>query len=157
MILAIRIFQFAIIAVTAVHIIRERHYSNSDWNYFKISNWVFYLCAICAFVLSFGIAATIEDQDTTKYAIGILFAIACIFSALMIIVHSLWQIKYSDTQLFFRNSFGVSKSYKLKQLHIVEEGRMTHLKCDGKTITKWDSTIMDIKQEIALHKAITLK
>ena len=157
MILAIRIFQLSIIAVTTVHLIKGRHSSNSEWKYFKISNWVFYLCAICAFVLSFGIAAIIEDQDTTTYAIGVLFTIACIFSAVMMAVHSLWQIKYNDTQLIFRNSFGVSKSYYLIQLHIVDEGRMTHLKYEGKTIAKWDSSIMDTKQEIAFHRAISLK
>lgn len=157
LVLAIRIFQLFVIVLTAIHFIREKCWTDKNWQYFRISNWVFRLCALVAFGLSFGIAAVIEERAADQYGIAVLFGAACIFSAVMMSVQSIWQIKYRDEQLIFRNSFGKSQTYSLNELTIAEQGRMTLLKHRNKTVTKWDSSIMNVKQEIVFQRAISIK
>lgn len=136
-----------------IKVIRNKRSTENAWNYLRISNWVFYFCGVASFSLAFGIAAILEDQDMTQYPICVLFSAACVFSAAMMITQGVWQIKYNSQELIFRNSFGISKKYNMKDLAIVEDKRMTRIVFNGNTIIRWDSSIMNINEEIALHKA----
>ena len=132
----------------------DKWHISKDWNYFKIAKWVFYFCGAASFFLAFGVYAIIEARDPEKYGICVLFSVACIFSAIMMIVQRVWQIKYNRDALFFRNSLGISKKYMLKNLRLVEDHKMTRLICGTETLTKWDSLIMDVRGEMALYQAL---
>lgn len=72
----------------------------------------------------------------------------------MMIVQSVWQIRYDSERLIFRNSFGITREFNTRARVLVVNKRMTRIVLDGKTIIKWDSAIMDIKEEIALYKTL---
>ena len=115
---------------------------------------VFYICGVSSFGLAFGVAAIVEDRDVSQYPICLLFSVACLFSAIMMIAQSVWQIRYDSERLIFRNSFGITKEFNMRDLVLVEDKRMTRITLDGKTIIKWDSAIMNMKDEITLYKTL---
>ena len=152
--MAIRVFQVVVVILMVLKLIIRIHSAGSQWSFLRISNWVFYICGVSSFGLAFGVAAILEDRDVSQYPICLLFSAACLFSAIMMIVQSVWQIRYDSEKLIFRNSFGITKEFNMRDLVLVEDKRMTRIKLDGKTIIKWDSAIMDIKEEIALYKTL---
>lgn len=154
MLVAIRVFQIIIMVLMILKPIIQTHRNESTWNFLRISTWVFYICGVSSFSLAFGIAANLEDQDISQYPICLLFSAACIFSAIMMIVQSVWQIKYNTQTLVFRNSLGITKKYDIKDLSLVEGNRTTRIVCNGNTIAKWDSSIMNVKDEIALYRTL---
>ena len=154
MLIVIRVFQITIMILMMLKPIIRIHSRRSKWNFLKISDWVFYLCGVSSFGLAFGVAAILEDRDVSQYPICLLFSAACLFSAIMMIVQSVWQIRYDSERLIFRNSFGITREFNTRALVLVVNKRMTRIVLDGKTIIKWDSAIMDIKEEIALYKTL---
>lgn len=152
MLFSIRIFQAIELFFIVSSFISKRFRSKDSWNYLRIADWIFYFCGIISFSLSFGCAAILEDRDTAQYATCLLFAVACITGTAIMFVQKTWRIKYNNDILIFRNSFGFTKEYSINKLTFIEEKRFSRIICNGKTVVKWDTSIMNIDEDISIHK-----
>ena len=152
MLIAIRIFQLINISSMICSILHRYTKRQDSWRYLRIASWVFYLCGIMSFVLSFGIAAMVEDNDKSQYGICLLFLVSCITCALLMITQKLWCVKYNDEVLYFRNSFGLAKKYDINKLVLIEGERMNKILFNGMIIIKWDNLIVDLQQDVEISR-----
>lgn len=129
----------------------------NSWNYLRIGNWVFFLSGVMSFTLLFGVIAILKDKDESQYATCILFVIACIVCVAIMVIQKNWRIKYNCAKLYFRNSFGFTTQYEIDRVSIIDDKRMTRIIYDDKVIIEWDTMIVNLQEDIALHRFLNHK
>ena len=135
---------------------KKKTLNNNSWNYFSIASWVYYLCGIIATILPLGIIATIEEGDISAedFAICLIFFVTCVISNCVMVIQKVWRIKYNDEIVVFRNSFGIVRKYKIKELRLSENDRLCKILYNGKRIIQWDTLIMNVSEEVDVCRTI---
>ena len=57
-------------------------------------------------------------------------------------------IKYNDSTLIFRNSFGKTKKYDICELEVVEKSNMCEVRLDGKKIIEWPVLAINLREDV---------
>lgn len=144
-----------IIAVILNILFRNKHSQITEsFKTLTLANWVFNLCGIMSFILSFGLYGLITNNPNNFNDIGlcILFSSTCLTCIIIMYVQKMWLIKYDNKTLIFRNSFGIRKEYPINLIELIEKDNISILMCNGKIITKWELLIIDLLSEIELSK-----
>lgn len=157
MILIIRVFQVLLLFFVAYSIFNCGSSKKDLWLRLTIAKWVFYACGVMAFMFSFGIVAIIEEKDRSQISICVLFFIACIICVCIMFIQKMWYVKYNDEILIFRNVFGFKKKYNIEELTIINGQRVSRILLNGKTIIKWDTIIINIKEDIEISRFFNKK
>lgn len=142
----IRFYQLVDIICIFLSIFSKK--SNSV-NILTVANWVYYLTSVGSFLLCFTL---FEEIKANAFEGIVIFSVAVLMGICLMLVQKIWYIKYDDKELIFRNSFGITKKYNIKELSLVEKERMSEIHYNGKKIIEWDTAIMNIKQDIEISK-----
>ena len=160
MILGLRIYQICVACFIVVDIIKDRVKKSKTDRYYHVSlsKWVFMFGMFVGLILTFGAIAELEyvfehpyENHTESVLIIILFLSCITFGTLIALVQKIWRIKYNDREIIFRNSFGISKTYKNATVSISHNKKMTVLFVNGKKITQWDENLVNIDQDMLIQ------
>lgn len=165
MIFILRVYQVVILLITIFKFLKNKIFVSKDnqGNYLTLSKWLFYFGAIASFILSFGVIAEVEymkeQSSWNMESIGliVLFLVVVVFGAILAYTQAMWYIKYDETKIIFRNSFGFSKTYSSANLRIGYRKGMTQLFVDDIKITQWDSRLMNMWEELEFEQFIESK
>lgn len=162
MIFLIRLYQIIVALLLVISVFNDvfHKYKEDTLNCLSLSKWVFYFGAIESFILCFGVAAeiesliTISSKSIESILLILLFLSTIIFGAILMFVQKIWCIRYDDNVILFRNSFGISKKYRSKNIFIRNKKEMVQLFIDDVKVTQWDNRLVDPYDEIHFEKFI---
>lgn len=118
----------------------------------KMAGWVYWFCMPVSFGFSFSVKAILQDYTEADLPLLILFCIATIVAFLLASMQSFWGIEYNETTITLSKFIGIKKTYSVKDLRILQKGRITKIYIGDKKITEYDEFYINIHQSIAFWR-----
>lgn len=162
---ALRTYQITMLLLIVIFAWKERKFQKKvdSWNRLSLAKWVFYFCAFASGFLCFGVVAELQElqvgvpdmwESVALIAFFLAFILICGY---IVVLQQIWQIKFNDNELIFRNFIGKIYRYPIGSVSIITKNRMKQLYIGKKKITQWDELLIDAKEELLFERTVQTK